>query len=140
MKEVSKLFIAYTLLIVLSVFVVLGNLFKRKLMIGYGDMGFKEFINPKFWVLLTTNGYFLLVVAFGLTALILNLIVFNYITLQDVVVFTWVLTVPVFLLNLFLASIYLNEKINYAQYPYLGVLVLSMVISIFGIWGYVKNG
>jgi len=135
----NKVIIGYILLILVTLITSLIGVLKRKAILGFGEMTFNNAISLKFWFNVLTNPYVIGIFGISILMFIGTLIVFSLLTADKVVVMSWSLTIPVFLVTLFFNAILLNEKINPSKLKYLGILLLSVIVAMVGARGYLKG-
>lgn len=135
----SKILIAFVLLIILNLINIINQLIRRKVILGFGDLTLKSFLSFKIWVTLFSNPYVLLVFFLSGCLFLINLTVFAFVGVNEVTIFSYALLIPAFLFTLLLSYTFLGEKIVSAQYKYIVLLIIAMVVSFLATWGFVKN-
>ena len=132
----NKIFIGYLILIVISLVSALIGVMKRKAMLSLSEI---NYFSPKFWIITLFNPSIIMIFCISILMFILTLAVCSFATADDILVVSWTLVIPEFLLIIFLNSFWLSEKINVGKYPYIAVLFISVIIGIFGAVGYFRN-
>ena len=130
-----KVIIGYALLISVTLLTALLGVLKRKAMTGT-EM---NFYSMTFWFKTLINPYFIFLIVFSGILFIATLVVFSILTADKVIVMSWTLTIPAFLLTVVLNSYLLSEKFDSTKYKYILILLVSVVISIYGAWGYLRT-
>lgn len=135
----SKILIAWILLIALNLINIISQLIRRKVVLGFGDLTLKSFLNFKIWFSLFTTPAVLLVLFFSGILFLINLMVFAFVGVNYTTIFSYSLLIPAFLLTLLLSYMFLGEKIVPAQYKYIALLLVAMALSFLATWGFIKN-
>jgi len=136
--KLTNILIAYGLLVTISIISIITTLMKRKIMIGYGDLALKKFFSFKLWSLIFANKYMLLVLFLGFIMFILNAVILSFTRVHSLLIFSWTMVIPVFLVTMYSSYKILGEEITRAQYPFIGILIISMILSFIGMYGYIK--
>ena len=134
-----KIFIGFALLIAVTVLTVSTNVLKRKAMLGFGEMSLSNSLSIPFWFKVFTNVWIIGIFLVSILMFVLMLVNFSLLKADTIVVMGWLLVVPTYLVTLYFSYYWLNEKINPNQYFYIFILLISVLISSYGVWGYLKN-
>lgn len=135
-----KILIGFALLIAVTLLSTTTNVLKRKAMLGFGDMTLSNSLSIPFWFKVFTNVWVIGIFLVSILMFALMLIVFSLLKADTIVIMGWLLVVPTYLITLYFNYYWLNEKINSNQYFYIFILLLSILISSYGVWGYLKSG
>ncbi len=135
-----KILIGFALLIAVTILSTTTNVLKRKAMLSFGDMTLSNSLSIPFWFKVFTNVWVIGIFLVSILMFALMLIAFSLLKADTIVVMGWLLVVPTYLITLYFSYYWLNEKINPNQYFYIFILLLSILISSYGVWGYLKSG
>lgn len=138
--KMRMIIIAFVLLIVLNLINLFNHVIRRRVMLGFDGLTLKSFLSPKLWFTLFTNPWVLLIIGMSVLLFVINLMVLNFIGVNYTQIFSFSLLIPFLLITICVSYIFLGEQINPAQYKYIGLLIISILISFFAVWGFVKNG
>lgn len=128
-------------LLILSMLMAVGlSIIKRKVMINFGEVTVQNVFSFWFWFKFFTTPSIIIVLLINLGLFALNMWVFSLIGVNKTAILSWGLTIPSFFLTFFLSSIFLGEKIVPAQYPYVLILIVSILLSLWGIQGFMNVG
>ena len=136
----TKILIGFALLIAATLLSTSTNVLKRKAMLGFGEMTLNNSLSISFWFKVFTNVWIIGIFLVSILMFGLMLIAFSLLRADTIVVMGWLLVVPTYLITLYFNYYWLNEKINSNQYFYIFILLLSILISSYGVWGYLKSG
>lgn len=126
--------LVWVLLIISMVFGVALNVFKRVVMVKFGQITVQNALSIGFWFNFFTNPTVLIVLTVNLALFALNMWVLSLIEVNKQAIMSWALIIPSFLLTLFLTNIFLGETIRPEQYMGLALVIISMVIGVFGVY------
>jgi len=134
----KKEILGYGLLILVTFTTYIMSVLKRKAILGFDEINLQNALSIKFWFSVLTNLYVVGIFTVSILMFMLTLITLSFLTADKVLVMGWTLMVPSFLITAILNLYLLQEKFNYSKIPYLIILFISVLISIYGAWGYLK--
>lgn len=114
----NKVLLCLIALVVMACINIADTLWRKKVMLGYQGF-FPLLFNWQVWAII-----FLCFVSFGISFFAINLTSLNTFT-----ILSWFLVVPTFLTTLFLSRLFFSEIISPSQYKWVGLLLVSMIIS-----------
>jgi len=133
-----RLIIAYILLIIVTLITPLIGVLKRKAILTFGEISFKNALSIKFWFNVMINPSIIGIFILCILMFILTLMVFSMLSADKVLIIGWTLVIPSFLITVVLNLYLLNEKFNYSKIPYVIILFISVAIGVYGLYGYLK--
>lgn len=135
-----KIIIVIGFITLISIINIINTILRRKAMLTFGNLELKDFLSHKLWFAIVTNPLVITILSLSLLMFIFNFIALSFGTVNLVVIVSWALTIPTFLITLYASNKYLGETINQSQHIYIGILIFSMIITMIGMIGYIKNG